>query len=78
MAKRSWISQIAQAHIPQGYPPSVRRACTRALRELLTTAARIARNPYGDEVRVIGREEPASVGEKIAAAIEKLGRREKP
>lgn len=33
---------------------------------------RVASNPYGDDVQVLGREEPLSVGEKIAKAIERL------
>lgn len=35
-------------------------------------AAALARDPYGDEVRAIAGDEPATVGEKIATAIERL------
>jgi hypothetical protein len=41
-------------------------AAVRAERE---RCAKIAENPYGDEVRALGLDEPSMVGRKIAAAL---------
>lgn len=78
--RRSWIAEIAEHNFPRYHDYSAtggdvyRRWCIDAMREVLKTAAKIARNPYSDEVQVFGGEEPLAVGQKIAKAIESMGK----
>jgi len=56
-------------------PCFVCKAIRAAVEEEREACAILAEDPYGDAVEVIGREEPMSVGIKIAAAIHARGKK---
>jgi len=68
-AMASWHPNNPKQYLYEDVMKLVEAAIDRAVLEENEACAQLALNPYGDEVQVIGREEPLAVGKKIAAAI---------